>query len=234
MDDRPDSPDKAGFLRRLGLLVYAPGRLGDHLRSRPVWWDALVLGALLLAAANLAIPADVWADFLRTQQLSGGGGVGAGEMAEPVRGDLIRISASIGGSVAWVLFMFISAGIMAFIFAFVLGDEGRFRQYLAGTAHAALLTGMGALLVSPLKAARRDPELTLSVGTFLQGALRDTYLGSVLGALDLFGLWAWVVMGIVFSRFDERRSAGSAVGIVLGLSLLLVGVVSWFQYRSAG
>ncbi len=222
----------AGFFRRMLLLLSAPGRLGDHLRERPVWWDALLLGALLVAGANLLIPPEVWEDFVRAQAM--GSGSAATDGTPPAPGDMIRIFSSLAAPVAWVLFMLISSGIMTFVFAFLLGDEGRFGQYFAGTAHAALLTGLGGILVSPLRAARSDPQLTLSVGTFLQGALDGSFVGVFLNSLDLFGLWAWVVMGIVFSRYDPGRSAGSAVAIVLGISGALVAVLAGFQYRAMG
>lgn len=223
-------PDGAGLLKRLVLLVSAPGRLGDHLRVRPVWWDVLLLGALFVAISNWVIPPEVWEDFVRAQAM--GSGSGPSDGTPPAPGEMIRIFSSVAAPLAWGLFLLLSAGIMTFLFAFILGDEGGFRQYLAGTAHAALLTGAGALLVSPLKVARSDPQLTLSVGTFLQGALDGTFPGAFLNSLDLFGLASWIVMGLLFSRLDERRTAGSAVAVVLGVSLSLVAIVAWFQYRA--
>lgn len=222
----------AGFAKRLVLLFTAPGRLGDHLRQRPVWWDVLLLGGLLVAGANLLIPPEVWEDFMRAQTLGTGSGTADG--SPPAPGQMIRVFSSLAAPVAWALFMLISAGIMTFVFAFLLADEGRFSQYFSGTAHAALLAAFGGMLVSPLRAARSDPQLTLSVGTFLQGALDGSYVGVFLNSLDLFGLWAWVVTGILFSRLDERRSAGSAVAIVLGISGTLVAGLAWFQYRALG
>lgn len=224
------TPERAGFFKRTILLLSAPGRLGDHLEDRPVWWDVLLLGGLLVAGANMMIPPEVWEDFMRAQAMGAGSGTADG--SPPAPGEMIRLFSSLAAPVAWGLFMLISAGIMSFVFGFLLGDEGRFSQYFSGTAHAALLTGIGGLTVAPLRAARSDPQLTLSVGTFLQGALDGSYVGVFLNSLDLFGLWAWVVMGIIFSRFDAQRSAGSAVTIVLGISGAIVALLAWFQYRA--
>ena len=228
----PRNGGGAGLPERLLLLVSAPGRLGDHLRERPVWWDALLLGSLLAAAANYLVPPEVWEDFARAQMLRSGAAMPEG--VPPGTGQRIRLFGSLAAPIVWGLFLTISAGIMAFVFAFVLGDEGRFRQYFAGTAHATLLTASGGVLVSPLRAARGDPQLTLSVGTFLQGALEGSYAGAFLNALDLFGLWSWIVMGILYSRLDARRSPGSAIGVVVGVSLAVVAVLAWFQARAVG
>jgi hypothetical protein len=233
MDSTPEADEKAGFGRRLLLLVSAPGALGDCLRARPVWWDALLLGGLLVAISNLVIPADVWGEFMRTQALAAGGARAGAEAPVP-SGQIVRIAGSIAAPIFWALFMALSAGIMAFVFAFVFGDEGRFKQYFSATAHASLITGFGLVLVSPLRIAREDPQLTLSVGTFLQGALGDGYLATLANALDLFAIWAWIVMGVLFSRFDERRSPGSAVAVVVALSGAIIAVIAWFQHRALG
>lgn len=224
------TPGGAGFIGRMILLLSGPGRLGDCLRERPVWWDVLLLGGLMVGGANMMIPPEVWEDFMRAQAMAVGSGAGDG--APSGSGEMFRILSSLAAPVAWGLFMLISAGIMTFVFAFLLGDQGRFAQYFSGTAHAALLTGIGSLVVAPLRAARSDPQLTLSVGTFLQGALDGSYVGVLLNALDLFGIWAWVVMGILFSRFDAERSAGSAVAIVVGISGGVAALVAFFQYRA--
>jgi hypothetical protein len=230
MESTPDAPERTGFGRRLLLLITAPGALGDHLRARPVWWDALLLGGLLAAVSNLVIPADVWGEFMRAQAMARGGAPGA-STAVP-SGQIVRVAGSIAAPIFWALFMALSAGIMAFVFAFVFGDEGRFKQYFSATAHASLITAVGLVLISPLRIAREDPQLTLSAGTFLQGALGDGYLGTLANALDLFAIWAWIVMGVLFSRFDDRRSAGSAVAIVVALSAVILSVIAWFQYRA--
>ncbi len=233
MESTSDSPEKAGFGRRLLLLISAPGALGDHLRARPVWWDALLLGGLLAAVSNLVIPADVWGEFMRTQAMAAGGGAAGVDTPVP-GGQIVRIAGSIAAPIFWALFMALSAGIMAFVFAFLFGDEGRFKQYFSATAHASLITAFGLVLISPLRIAREDPQLTLSVGTFLQGALGDGYLGTFANALDLFAIWAWIVMGVLFSRFDDRRSAGSAVAVVFALSVAILAVIAWFQHRALG
>ena len=231
MEPNPDAPGRAGFGRRLLLIFTAPGALGDRLRVRPVWWDVLLLGGLLAALSNLAIPADVWAEFMRTQALATGG-TALPPDSPMASGQIVRIAGSIAAPIFWTVLMAVSAGLMALIFAFILGDEGRFTQYFSATAHASVITGIGLILISPLRIAREDPQLTLSVGTFLQGALGEGYLATFARALDLFAIWAWITMGVLYSRFDERRSAGSAVVIVVVVSAAFFAVIAWFQHRA--
>ncbi|HSG46699.1 MAG TPA: YIP1 family protein [Longimicrobiales bacterium] len=225
---RGDEPPRRGFLSRVLLTFTAPGALGDSLRAHPAWFAAAVLGAVILVGATAAIPAEVWSEFMRAQTLARGGTVqeGAGNA------ELFRIIGIASAGLAWFVILFAFSGVLTFIFAFVLGDEGRYRQYLSALAHANIIGAVGALVVTPLRIARRDPQLTLSVGTFVEGFLGDGFLLFWLRGLDLFAIWSWVVLAILVSRIDIRRSTGSSVSILLGLLLILMSVVAWFQARA--
>lgn len=226
-----DGGPRTPFLRRVFLVFTAPGTLGDHLKERPVWWDVAFLGIALVVAANWLIPPEVWQEFMRTQALAAGQDPGA---TSDLPVTAVRVGTLVGAPLAWLVFLFLSSGVMAFVFAFLLGDSGRYGQYLSATAHASVIGALGALLVTPLKIAQRDPQLTLSVGTFFQGVMGDGFLLAFLRGLDLFGLWAWVAMAVIYSRFDEERSAGSAVALVMGVFLAFILVVAYFQTRALG
>jgi hypothetical protein len=72
--------------------------------------------------------------------------------------------------------------------------------------------------VVPLKLAQGDPSLTLSLGTFAF-FLDEGYPLRVLKMLDLFGLWAYVVMAIGVTKIDPKRGLGSALGFFLVFAL---------------
>lgn len=225
---RGDEALRTGFGKRVLLTFTAPGALGDSLRAHPAWAAAALLGAVLVVGATAAIPAEIWNEFMRAQTLARGGTVQPGMEGS----NLLRIFGVVGAAVGWFVILFAFSGVLTFIFAFVLGDEGRYRQYLAAHAHANLIGALGAVLVAPLRIARRDPQLTLSVGTFLEGVLQEGFLLGWLRAMDLFALWSWVVLAILVSRVDPRRSVGSALGILLTFFLVLLLGVAWLQARS--
>ena len=82
----------------------------------------------------------------------------------PVKtGDVLGM---IGGLVFWFVYAFLMAGILATIFAFVLGDEGRYVQYLAVMSHAWIIPAAIGLLLVPLRISEQNPQLTLNLGTF--------------------------------------------------------------------
>lgn len=222
-------PPHPTFPARVVMTLTSPGALGDALRERPTWFMTGLLGAVIVLAGTGLIPPEVWEEFQRAQLLAAGREVPEGF----VDGSLIRnISLSAAGLV-WFIALFIASAVLAFVFAFILGDEGRYVQYLAAVSHANLIGALGSLVTAPLKIAQRDPQLTLSVGTFLEGSLGDGFLLFFLRGLDLFALWSWVVLGILVSRIDRERSVGSAMGAVFTVFLAVVAVFAFVGARFA-
>lgn len=225
----PDAPEGKPFLQRVLLTFTAPGALGDALRARPAWLDVAFLGAVLLAVGTFLIPPEVWESSMRSQAMAMG--QPSGDQPQ-VPGEMIRIFSTAMAAIMWFVILFIFSGIMGLIFAFILGDRGGYRNYLAAVAHGNLVGALGALLVAPLKIAQADPQLTLSVGTFMEGMLQEGFLLFFLRGLDFFALWSWVVIAILVSRIDERRSVGSALAVVLSVMLVIVAIFAWFGSRA--
>jgi hypothetical protein len=200
----------------------SPGNLGDALAARPVWFTAMALGGVLVVAGTLLIPAEVWNEMMRAQFLAQGREMPEGAMA--FSGTLFRVSSAVGGVIFWALWAFLVSGVTTLIFAFILGDDGRYRQYLSAVSHAFMIAAVGGLLTVPLKIAQSNPQLTLSIGTFA-GDLGGGYLDRFLKTLDLFMVWSYVALGILVSRIDTRRGAGSAVSILI---VFLLAVTALF------
>lgn len=210
------------------MTFTAPGRLGDSLRAHPAWFWPAVIGGVMVTAATALIPVEVWGEFFRAQAMQRGGSAAEGAAAA----EMFRVIGIASAAVAWFVFLFLIAGIVTFLFGFLLGDAGTYRRYLSALAHANLIGALGAVLVTPLKIARRDPQLTLSVGTFVENFLDDGFLYFWLKGMDLFAIWSWVVVGILVSRMDTRRSAGSAVGVLLAVLLVILAILAWIQVRT--
>lgn len=225
---RAGEPPKLRLLHRILLAFTAPGALGDSLRAHPAWAATALIGAVLVVAATAAIPADIWAEFMRAQAMARGGTAQEGAATA----SLFRNIGIASAGLAWFVILFVVSGVLTFVFAFVLGDEGRYRQYLSALSHANLIAALGAVAVAPLKIARRDPQLTLSVGTFVERFLDEGFLLYWLRGMDLFALWSWVVLAILVSRIDPRRSAGSAVAILLTILVVVLSGVAWLQAQA--
>jgi hypothetical protein len=209
---------------RLVQAFVSPGKLGEALAEKPVWAGALIVGGILLLAQTALIPMEVWETTFREATLARGG-----EMPEgfEMGGTVARLSAVIGGTIFWFGFAFFVAGISTLVFAFILGDEGRYRQYLAALSHSWVIPAVIGLAMVPLRISQENPQLTLNLGAFFF-FLPDGYLLKVLTMLDISQLWAWLVMAQGVHAIDPRRSVVSASVILIMFSVVMAMIFAPF------
>ncbi len=215
------------FPRRVVDTFVAPGRLGDALRDHPVWVAALLTGMVLAVLQMALIPADVWAAMMREMALQGGAKVPEGDAMVGIT----RIFSVGGAAVGYLIFVPLMAGLLAVLFAFILGDEGSFKQYLAVVAHAQIIPTLFGLLTVPLKIVEKDPRATLSLGTFFY-FLPDGYWHRVFSMLDLTQLWAWLVVAAGVHAIDSRRSFKSAATLLIVLQVCIALIFAIFIHTT--
>lgn len=217
-------PSSMSLPARLLKVFFSPGELFENLREKPVWGTALVAGGILAGLAVLLIPADIWVQAMRERVAEQGGELPPFlESASAA----FRFATAAGGLVFWFVWAFLLAGILTFVFAFLLGDEGKYVQYLSIVGHGLFISAVGALLLLPLRLAQGDPSLTLNVGTFFP-FLQDGYAARVLKLLDLFGLWSYAVMAVGVTKIHPRRGIGSALSFCWAFALVFAMVFGIF------
>lgn len=209
------------FPKRIVEVFFSPGRLVEALARHPFWAAALVLGAVIAIVQVLVIPAHVWDAMIREQMMARG----QDASAFPGSNSLVRIAALVGGTFFYFVMALLTAGIVTVVFAFVLGDEGRFKQYFSIMTHALLIPAIVGLALLPLKIAQSDLRLTLNVGTFLF-FLPKGYLLKWATMMDLSMLWAWLVVAQGAHAVDPRRSFGSAAGVTMGIFVVISALLA--------
>lgn len=223
-DPRPEPRGLPSLAARLIQVVVSPGKLMTALKEEPRWAGALVLGAVLVLVAAALIPGDIWAESFRQTMLEAGGEVPV--IPEGIdMGQIQRVLAPIAGVIFWFIFAFFVAAVATVIFAFLLGDQGTFRQYLSVTSHALLISALGGVLILPLRIAQRSPQVTLNLGLFTP-FLERGYLLNFLTTLDIFLLWSYVIIGLGIHVMDRRRSWAGAAGVLLVLSTGLSALIA--------
>jgi hypothetical protein len=220
----PDPPLPA-FPTRVVQTFFSPGKLSTALAPRPVWGLALILGAALVGLQSALIPLEVWESMFRETMVQRGQTVTEGMAGGGVA--IMRISAVVAGPIMYCVMTFLFAGFATLVFSFFLGDEGRYKQYLAMMSHALLIPSFIGLLLVPLRIAEQNPQLTLNLGTFLY-FLPEGYPLRVMTMLDLSQFWAWAVVGMGAHAIDARRSVGSAIAVLVRLSVVLALVFATF------
>ncbi len=221
----PEQPEIPSLISRLLGIFLSPGKVMETVARHPLWAGALVVGVLLVALQTALIPFDMIMSAQRQAVLESGRDMP--EMPETLM-NIARFVTPVLATIGVSLLTFISAGLYWLIFAFVLGDEGRYRQYLAVGAHALFVPAMIGVALVPLKIMTEDPQATLNLGLFLF-FLSDGYWADVFRLMDLTGIWSALIIAQGAHSIDPRRSFGSAAAIMIGITLAFALIFAIFQ-----
>lgn len=212
------------FPKRFIQTFFAPGELVAELARKPAWALALVVGIVLIVAPMLLIPADVWDAMMRETLMRQGREVPEGMN---MGSGLVRALALGSGAIGYCIMAFLLSGLVTLLLAFIMGDEGRYRQYLAVLTHAWLIPAVVGFALLPLKISQQSPQMTLNLGTFLF-FLPEGYFLKLATMLDLSQIWAWLVVAQGAHAIDDRRSFGSAAVILLGMFFVITAIFATF------
>lgn len=219
-----DDQDFPSLPKRLLYVFVSPGKLTEHLAENPKWVGAMAATALLIGFSMTLIPVEIFLEMQRQAALERGA-----EFPEMPDQALQAMRFVIPGLtvLSSVVFSFVFAGLYTVIFAFILGDEGRFKQYLAVLAHAWFIAAVFSLAVTPLRISTGNPQFTVNLGSFFF-FLPDGYLLNVFRALDLSQIWSTFVFAQGAHAIDRRRGVGSAATIALIVLLAFALVAARF------
>lgn len=211
-----------GLPTRFIQVFVSPGVLFRRLREDPRALAALVLGAVIVAAANSFLPPDIYEPVIREQIARAGG-----EMPADIGGaaQFAKWAGVVGGLIFWPILGVIVAGFYSLVFKVALGYQGSFKQYLAVSAHALLVAAVGTLALTPARILAENAQMTLSVGALVPG-LEEGFLARFLGYLDLFSVLAAILIGYGVSVLDGKRSAGASITYAIGVSCLVAILIA--------
>ena len=213
-----------GLLRRYFRVFYSPDLLFQGLRSRPAWAGAMFLGACLAASGTLLLPPELTLATIREQMLAQGQPV---PPAFTNQVGWVRFAFAAAPFIFWGVLMAIFAGLVMVFFAFLLGHEGTYKQYLAVVVHAHLISATSTVLLLPLRIIGEDAQLLLSLGSFAV-FLDDGYMLRLLSFLDLFGLWAWTLVGLGAARIGRKESWWFGTVVVLMIPITMASLIAIF------
>lgn len=217
-------PSAPALPRRLLDTFFSPGKMVEAVARDPKWLGALLVSMLLVAVSTALIPPELMVDAQRRAALARG-------VTPPPMTDrtlqLFRVFSIGGGALAIAVIGALMSGMYTLIFAFILGDEGRYRQYFAVFAHAMFIPTLLSLPLVSLRIQTGDPQFTLSLGSFLF-FLEPSYVLNVFRVLDLTQLWSTVVAALGAHAIDCRRGFGSALTIMLVVTLAFALILANF------
>ena len=141
------------------------------------------------------------------------------------RGKVVRY---IRGFIGWPLLLLISSGIYLGAFKLIGGARTNFATAFAVTAFAHLPMGLRELIAIPVlflkDPASIDPENFLASNpAAILGSDLPTWLMVPLTSLDVFGLWALVLMAVGFSATDPKKlPISKSLAIVFAIFIAII------------
>lgn len=213
------STDLPSLPVRIVQVFFSPGTLFDRLKQRPAWLGALLTLIVVSLVVNALIPGELIRQLVMEQLPSD---------AEPRQIETAMRMAGIfrflGPVVFTPLLVAALAGVIQLIWNLILGGESSFKQALSVTAHTMFIPTVGGLLTVPLMIASGDATVALSLHLLVPGLDDESYAFRFLHGLNFFSIWAAIVLGIGVSRLYPKRSAGSAVLVLLALYVVFKAI----------
>jgi hypothetical protein len=207
------------LIQRVMLVYFSPVKLGEILKTRWPWFWTLTITAVISALIWVVLPAELMqaaADAGSTQRPQG-------QQVDPETiVKMTRIFGSLGVLVMSYVAAFIVAGVLYLAFNVALGQEIAYKQHLSAISHVYWINLIGFLLLVPIWIAKTDIRVTLGFGLLLPDA-PETFVGHLLNAITLFGLWSTAALGAVVSGLSGGRvPIGKAITVTMVLYALWV------------
>ena len=222
-----ESPIDALPVRLLNVFI-SPGRVMNQLAERPAWLGVLMLTTLISAITAALIPPELIYETLRQQLIEQG--VSVEDFGE-AQLNVLRYGRIPGAVVGTLLLQFGIAALYSVIFTFVLGDDGRYSQYLAAVSHGWFIPVLIGVLLLPLVIQTENLELRLTVDVFIAGFFEPGFVRNVAKLLDLTVIWSILVIAQGAHAIDRRRSFASAAAIMLTIFFVYAIGVGLLQTR---
>ena len=202
------------LIQRVMLVYFSPAKLGEVLRARSPWFWTLTITAVISALIWVVLPGEL----MQAAAEAGSAQRPQGQEVDPETiVKMTRIFGSLGVVVMSYVAAVVIAGVLYLAFNVAFGQEITFKQHLSAISHVYWINLIGFLLLVPIWIAKTDIRVTLGLGLLLPDA-PETFVGHLLNAITLFGLWATVALGAVESGLSGGRVPfGKAVTVMLVL-----------------
>ena len=248
----PEPPNRpqgdAAQMSEIGTVTsifFEPGRVFEDLRRKPRFITGSIIIALLVTAYGFGLYYKVGEPAMRrfmTEQIDKSPQASA--MSPEQKKDAVDLQMKIQGGVRYALPIFVIVtlfigGLLYFLGTKAFGGDGSFMQSLSVWVYASIpptVVGMiGSFIVMFIKSADE-----IDIGASQRGLLQANpailidgkehpVLATLIGTLDLFMIWGWVLAAIGL-RITNRLSSGSAWGVVIiigfiGLLFRMIGAI---------
>jgi Yip1-like protein len=241
----PESQPQMSAISRIIGIFFSPGATFKDIVQRPSWVAPMILLIVIWLGlcAALVKRAD-WVDYTKQQIEKNKFAARQVEALPEAQKETAyeqgaqrsKISQYVRGVVGWPLLILFSAAINFAAFRLLGGVRTSFGTAFAITTFAHLPMSLRELLAIPVTFLKDpqsiDPQnfLASNIAAFL-GDSAPVWQQILFGSLDLFAIWAGILMAIGFSASDPKKAPlGKALGISFGTTfsfVLLFTMIAW-------
>ena len=223
-----------GLLSRMIGVVFSPRLTFERLLPTPKVLGVLLISGLAIGLAQ-GLPrltekgrqAALDTQVQQTERLTGqpvtDEQYAQMERFAPITAYSTMIFAPLGLSVG----LLVLAGVYFVAFNVVLGGTATFKQVMAVTAHAAVISALGTVVGAPVQYLQGSAS---PMGPFTLGALLpmlddSSFLARFLAFVGVFSIWGTIVTAIGFSVLYRRKTGNIAIGL-FALTALFAAVAA--------
>jgi hypothetical protein len=224
------TPARPSLARRIAGVLTAPRSTLAAVADSPRWLDVLVLTVLVVAGTTGAfLTTEAGRQALverRVYTLED-----FGQRVGPVEYKALqaRVPELVTQQLAVLLagVPLVTVGLALLVHVFIgrrsrAGNSG-FRPVLAVVAHTHAVTMLRYVCLLPLNWWSQSLGNSLTLGVFLRAA-EGSFLGNVVGTIDLFVLWWAVVLAVGISVLYDRKTGRIAAGMLAAYVVIALAV----------
>jgi hypothetical protein len=213
-----DAAPRSLLARFVGIIV-SPKDTFRSVVAHPRWFGMLALTTIIVAVCAAApMFTEAGRDAALEQQLAQVKSFGMevnDEMYAGMRARMGIAPYTTAGSILVFapLMAAVFSGILFAVFNAALGGEASFKQLFTVWAHASVISALGQLFTAPLNLARGAVGSATSLAVLLPMVDESSFLGRLLGMVDLFVVWWVIVLAIGLGVLYRRRTQPIAIGL---------------------
>jgi hypothetical protein len=219
------------FARFIGIIT-APRATYERVVADPKWLGmlALIAGALALALGGLLFTEVGQRAWLETAASSPLGGPMTDEQYAALQkfAPYVGYGAVVQALVVMPLLFLLIAGILFAVFNAALGGDARFKQVFSVVVHSASVFTLGTLFTVPMNYMRGTLTSQTNIGVLLPMIDDSSFIGRLLGMIDLFWVWWILVLAMGIAVLYRRKTQPIAMTL-FGIYAVIAVAVAYFR-----
>jgi hypothetical protein len=112
------------------------------------------------------------------------------------------------------------------IFNVALGGDATFKQALSVIVHAGVISTLSAMFTAPLNLARGTMGSATNLGVLLPMLDEQSFVGRLMGMIDLFLIWYCLVLAMGLAVLYRRRTQPIAIALFVLYAVIALGAAA--------